>query len=164
MIDIFCVFVVLWWEVVQDIVTTLFPRQILDDSLMWEFYPEIAVKHLVKRYGSVNSAIAELFKQNKGHFLARGFALYFLLISIPNIYTLKTKKNSQYISIKNSHCISGHRIIASKRYSSCIGYYPIKNTDSVTQEYKLNLVNHQECLSVNSQDDKWYPHARPHLK
>lgn len=62
MIDIFCVFIVMWWGVVQDIVTTLFPRQILDDSLMWEFYPEIAVKHLVKRYGSVNSAIAELFK------------------------------------------------------------------------------------------------------
>lgn len=62
MIDIFCVFIVMWWEVVQDIVTTLFPRQILDGSLMWEFYPEIAVKHLVKKYGSVNSAIAELFK------------------------------------------------------------------------------------------------------
>lgn len=62
MIDLFCVFIVMWWGVVQDIVTTLFPRQILDGSLMWEFYPEVAVKHLVKRYGSVNSAIAELLK------------------------------------------------------------------------------------------------------
>lgn len=62
MIDIFCVLVILWWEVVERVVLHFFPRQILDGSLMWEFYPEVAVKHLVKRYGSVNSAIAELFK------------------------------------------------------------------------------------------------------
>lgn len=62
MIDIFCVLIAIWWRVLEDIILTLFPRQILDGSLMWEFYPEIAVKHLVKRYGSVNSAIAELLK------------------------------------------------------------------------------------------------------
>lgn len=62
MIDIFCVLVVMWWGVVENIITTLFPRQILDGSLMWEFYPEIAVKNLVSKYGSVNSAIAELLK------------------------------------------------------------------------------------------------------
>lgn len=62
MIDIFCILVAKGWIVVSDMVTTIFPRQILDGSLMWEFYPEIAVKHLVKRYGSVNSAIAELLK------------------------------------------------------------------------------------------------------
>lgn len=62
MIDVFCVFLVLWWRVLEDIILTLFPRQILDGSLMWEFYPEVAVKHLVRKYGSVNSAIAELLK------------------------------------------------------------------------------------------------------
>ena len=62
MIDVFCVLVVMWWRVLEDIILALFPRQILDDSLMWEFYPEVAVKHLVRKYGSVNSAIAELLK------------------------------------------------------------------------------------------------------
>lgn len=62
MIDIFCVFIVMWWRVLKNIVLTLFPRQILDGSLMWEFYPEVAVKHLVSKYGSVNFAMTELLK------------------------------------------------------------------------------------------------------
>ena len=50
------------WGVIEDIILALFPRQIFDNSLMWKFYPKAAVKHLVKKYGSVNSAISELFK------------------------------------------------------------------------------------------------------
>lgn len=62
MTDIFCVLVAKGWIVVSDKVTTIFPRQIFDDSIMWKFRPNAVIKHLVKKYGSVNSAIAELFK------------------------------------------------------------------------------------------------------
>ena len=62
MTDIFCVLVAKGWIVVSDMVTTIFPRQILDNSLMWKFRPNAAIRHLVKKYGSVNSAIAELLK------------------------------------------------------------------------------------------------------
>ena len=62
MTDIFCVLVAKGWIVVSDMVTTIFPRQIFDDSIMWKFRPNAAIKHLVKKYGSVNSAISELFK------------------------------------------------------------------------------------------------------
>lgn len=62
MIDVFCVVVAKGWIVVSDIVTTIFPCQIFDNSLMWRFRPNAAIKHLVKKYGSVNSAIAELLK------------------------------------------------------------------------------------------------------
>lgn len=62
MTDIFCVLVAKGWIVVSDKVTTIFPRQIFDDSIMWKFRPNAVIKHLVKKYGSVNSAIAELLK------------------------------------------------------------------------------------------------------
>ena len=62
MTDIFCVLVAKGWIVVSDMVTTIFPRQIFDDSIMWKFRPNAVIKHLVKKYGSVNSAIAELLK------------------------------------------------------------------------------------------------------
>lgn len=62
MTDIFCVLVAKGWIVVSDRVTTIFPRQIFDDSIMWKFRPNAVIKHLVKKYGSVNSAIAELLK------------------------------------------------------------------------------------------------------
>ena len=62
MTDIFCVLVAKGWIVVSDRVTTIFPRQIFDDSIMWKFRPNAVIKHLVKKYGSVNSAITELLK------------------------------------------------------------------------------------------------------
>ena len=61
MIDIFCVLVAKGWIVVSDMVTAIFPRQILDDSIMWKFRPNAAIKRLVRKYGSINAAIDELF-------------------------------------------------------------------------------------------------------
>lgn len=61
MIDIFCVLVAKGWIVVSDMVTTIFPRQILDDSIMWKFRPNAAIKRLVRKYGSINAAIDKLF-------------------------------------------------------------------------------------------------------
>lgn len=61
MIDIFCVLVAKGWIVVSDMVTTIFPRQIFDDSIMWKFRPNAAIKRLVRKYGSINSAVDELF-------------------------------------------------------------------------------------------------------
>ena len=59
--DIFCVLVTMIWIGVHDIVTNIFPSQIVDGSLIWKFRPDAAIKRLVRKYGSINAAIDELF-------------------------------------------------------------------------------------------------------